>query len=284
MKKKNIGSIYVISTPIGNSEDITIRAIKTLNEVDFIACEDTRITSKLCRMHKINYTDKLIPYHDHNSLRMTPFILNKLNNGLNIGVVTDAGTPLISDPGYKLIRTALEKNIEVKSVPGPSALTAAMSISGISSDQFIFMGFLPRKNSLRKSKLSSLSNQNYSVVIFENALRLNKLLEEIYELLGNRNVSIIREITKLYEENIRGTIKDIIKLLENKNIKGEIVVLIDKPDKPIHVFSDEDIINMLKDNLPKLGASRASKEISKITSIKSDYIYKLAISLKRSNA
>lgn len=284
MKKKNIGSIYVISTPIGNSEDITIRAIKTLNEVDFIACEDTRITSKLCRMHNIIYKDKLIPYHDHNSERMAPFILNKLNNGFNIGVVTDAGTPLISDPGYKLIRTALEKNIEVKSVPGPSALTAAMSISGISSDQFIFMGFLPRKNALRKAKLSSLSNQNYSVVIFESALRLNKLLEEIYELLGNRNVSIIREITKLYEENIRGNIRNILNLLKNKKLKGEIVVLIEKPEAPAIVFSDKDIIDMLKKKLPELGASRASKEISKITSIKSDYIYKLAISLKRSNA
>ena len=284
MKKKNIGSIYVISTPIGNSEDITIRAIKTLNEVDFIACEDTRITSKLCRMHNIIYKDKLIPYNDHNSERMAPFILNKLNNGFNIGVVTDAGTPLISDPGYKLIRTALEKNIEVKSVPGPSALTAAMSISGISSDQFIFMGFLPRKNALRKAKLSSLSNQNYSVVIFESALRLNKLLEEIYELLGNRNVSIIREITKLYEENIRGNIRNILNLLKNKKLKGEIVVLIEKPEASAIVFSDKDIIDMLKKKLPELGASRASKEISKITSIKSDYIYKLAISLKRSNA
>jgi 16S rRNA (cytidine1402-2'-O)-methyltransferase len=284
MKKKNIGSIYVISTPIGNSEDITIRAIKTLNEVDFIACEDTRITSKLCRMHNIIYKDKLIPYHDHNSERMAPFILNKLNNGFNIGVVTDAGTPLISDPGYKLIRTALEKKIEVKSVPGPSALTAAMSISGISSDQFIFMGFLPRKNALRKAKLSSLSNQNYSVVIFESALRLNKLLEEIYELLGNRNVSIIREITKLYEENIRGNIRNILNLLKNKKLKGEIVVLIEKPEASAIVFSDKDIIDMLKKKLPELGASRASKEISKITSIKSDYIYKLAISLKRSNA
>jgi len=235
-------------------------------------------------MHNIIYKDKLIPYHDHNSERMAPFILNKLNNGFNIGVVTDAGTPLISDPGYKLIRTALEKKIEVKSVPGPSALTAAMSISGISSDQFIFMGFLPRKNALRKAKLSSLSNQNYSVVIFESALRLNKLLEEIYELLGNRNVSIIREITKLYEENIRGNIRNILNLLKNKKLKGEIVVLIEKPEASAIVFSDKDIIDMLKKKLPELGASRASKEISKITSIKSDYIYKLAISLKRSNA
>ncbi|MBH87702.1 MAG: 16S rRNA (cytidine(1402)-2'-O)-methyltransferase [Pelagibacterales bacterium] len=280
MKTKNTGSIYVISTPIGNIEDITIRAIKTLDEMDFIACEDTRITSKLCRIHKINYKDKLISYHDHNSSRTTPFILKKLNDGFNIGLVSDAGTPLISDPGYKLIRSALEKNIEVKSIPGPSALTAAMSVSGISSDQFIFIGFLPRKKALRRIKISSLVKQNYSVIMFENALRLNKLLEELHELLGNRNISIIREITKLYEENIRGSIRDVMSLLKNKNIKGEIVVLIEKPETPVDIFKDQDIINMLKKKLPKLGASRASKEISKITSIKSDYIYKLAISLK----
>ena len=284
MKKKNTGSIYVISTPIGNIEDITIRAIKTLNEMDFIACEDTRITSKLCRMHKINYKDKLISYHDHNSSKKAPFILKKLNDGFNIGLVSDAGTPLISDPGYKLIRSALENNIEVKSIPGPSALTAAMSVSGISSDQFIFLGFLPRRKILRRRRISSLVNQNYSVIIFENALRLNKLLKELHELLGNRNISIIREITKLYEENIRGSITDILNLLENKNVKGEIVVLIEKPETPINVFKDEDLINMLKKKLPEVGASRASKEISKITSIKSDYIYKLAISLKNKNS
>ena len=284
MKKKNIGSIYVISTPIGNSEDITIRAIRTLKEMDFIACEDTRITSKLCQMLEINYKNKLISYHDHNSNKATPFILNKLNDGFNIGLVTDAGTPLISDPGYKLINIALKNNIEVKSVPGPSALTAAISISGISSDQFIFLGFLPRKASLRKRRISSLLTQNYSVIIFESALRLNNLLKELYELLGNRNISIIREITKLFEENIRGKIKDVISLIKNKNIKGEIVVLIEKPDTTLNVFNDEEIINMLKDKLPQLGASKASKEISKITSIKSDYIYKLAISLKKINS
>ena len=153
MKKITLGSIFVIATPIGNSEDITIRALRTLEEVDAIACEDTRITSKLCNIHKINCKGKLISYHEHNSQKMIPILIQKIKSGINLGIVTDAGTPLISDPGYKLIQAALDENIIVKSVPGPSAITAAISVSGISSDQFMFLGFLPRKPVMRNRKI-----------------------------------------------------------------------------------------------------------------------------------
>ena len=284
MQKNNTGSISVISTPIGNSEDITIRAIRTLNEIDIIACEDTRVTSRLCKMHDINYKGKLISYHEHNSSKKIPLILKKLKDGFNVGVVTDAGTPLISDPGYKLIKTALDNNIIVKSIPGPSALTAAISISGITTDQFVFIGFLPRKASLRQKKISSLADHLSSLIIFENATRLNKLLIELYALLGNRKISIVREITKIYEENIRGSIEEIIKLLKDKKVKGELVILIEKAEISKGVYTDEKIISLLEDNVSKIGVSRASKKISKITSIKSDYIYKLALTLNKSDS
>ncbi len=284
MKKITLGSIFVIATPIGNSEDITIRALKTLEEVDAIACEDTRITSKLCNIHKINCKGKLISYHEHNSQKMIPVLIQKIKSGINLGIVTDAGTPLISDPGYKLIQAALDENIVVKSVPGPSAITAAISVSGISSDQFMFLGFLPRKPVMRKRRIISISHIDSSVVIFESANRINKLLKDLYVLLGNRKISVMREITKFYEENIRGNISEVIEQCKNKTLKGEIVVLIEKAETIKPVYSNEQLIEMLKEMLPKFGVSRASKEIAKKTFIKSDYIYKLALSINENKS
>ena len=279
MKKITLGSISVIATPIGNSEDITLRALKTLQEVDVIACEDTRVTSKLCNIHKINCKGKLISYHEHNSQKMIPVLIKKIKSGINIGVVTDAGTPLISDPGYKLIQAALDEKIAVRSVPGPSALTAAISIAGISSDQFMFLGFLPRKPIMRRKRINSILHIDSSIIIFESSHRINKLLKDLYLLLGNRKISIMREITKIYEENIRGNINEVMEHCINKTLKGELVILIEKPDNIKPTYTNEQLIEMLEEILPKLGVSRASKEIAKKTFIKSDYIYKLALSM-----
>ena len=284
MKKDNLGKISVISTPIGNAQDITLRALKTLQEIDIIACEDTRITAKLCNIHKINCKGRLVAYHEHNAKKMIPILINKLKSGKNIGLVTDAGTPLISDPGYKLITCALNEAIIVNSVPGPSALTAALSISGISSDQFIFLGFLPKKDSLRIKKITSLSKIDASIIIFESSYRIEKLLFELHELLGDRNISIIREITKVFEENIRGTISSIIKRLNNKVLKGEFVILIEKNDKKDKKYTDSEIVIMLKEKMPSLGISKASKEIAKKTFVKSDYVYKLALEINNKNS
>ena len=202
-----------------------------------------------------------------------------VKNGINIGIVTDAGTPLISDPGYKLIKAALDENIIVRSVPGPSALTAALSISGISSDQFVFLGFLPRKPILRRKKIDSILHIDSSIIIFESSHRINKLLKDLYLLLGNRKISVMREITKMYEENIRGSTTEVMEYCISKPLKGELVVLIEKAEYKKQEYSNDQLIKILKEELPKLGISRASKEIAKKTSIKSDYIYKLALSI-----
>ena len=275
------GTLYIIATPIGNSQDITLRALDKLNTLDLIACEDTRITSKLCNIHKISNKGRLISYHEHNSKKMIPIIIKMLKEGKNIGYTTDAGTPLISDPGYKLVLEAINNLISVKSIPGPSALTAALSISGISSDQFLFTGFLPKKKNARKEKLISFKTLKFSIVIFESSTRIKSLLKEIYNILGNRKVSILKEITKIYEKTEYGHIKDLLTKIENLKLKGEFVVLIEKQDKEIPNFSKEKIQKLLKDKISKIGISRASKEIAKKTMTKSDYIYKIALSMKQ---
>ena len=281
MEKNNYGALYVIATPIGNAQDITLRALNKLNTLDFIACEDTRITSKLCNIHKIKCKGRLLSYHEHNSSRMIPRIITRLKEGKNIGLTTDAGTPLISDPGYKLVLTAIKNDIDVKSIPGPSALTAAISISGISSDQFFFAGFLPKKSKQKKEKILSFGNLDAAIVLFESSNRLIPLLKEINNILGNRKISLLKEITKAYEKTEYGYIANILEKIKSKNIKGEFVIIIEKAEKEIYNYTEKDIKKFLKDRIPKIGISKASKEIAKKTMKKGDYIYKIALNIKK---
>ena len=281
MEKNNYGALYVIATPIGNAQDITLRALNKLNTLDFIACEDTRITSKLCNIHKIKCKGRLLSYHEHNSSRMIPRIITRLKEGKNIGLTTDAGTPLISDPGYKLVLTAIKNDIDVKSIPGPSALTAAISISGISSDQFFFAGFLPKKSKQKKEKILSFGNLEAAIVLFESSNRLIPLLKEINNILGNRKISLLKEITKAYEKTEYGYIENILEKIKSKNIKGEFVLIIEKAEKEIYNYTEKDIKKFLKERISKIGISKASKEIAKKTMKKSDYIYKIALDIKK---
>jgi len=283
MDNNNNGTLYIIATPIGNAQDITLRALNKLNTLELIACEDTRVTSKLCNIHKISSKGRLMSYHEHNSKKMIPIIIKMLKEGKNIGYTTDAGTPLISDPGYKLVLEAINNQISVKSIPGPSALTAALSISGISSDQFFFTGFLPKKKNARKEKLISFKTINVSIVIFESSSRIKILLKEIYNILGNRKISLLKEITKVYEKTEFSNIRDLINKINNLNLKGEFVLIVEKQDKKISNFSEKEIKKLLKDKISKIGISKASKEIAKKTMTKSDYIYKIALSIKKKN-
>jgi len=220
-----MSKLYIVPTPIGNLKDITFRAIEVLKDVDLILCEDTRVSSKLLKHY--NITTSVKSYHQHNEHRIIDKIIQQLlENNYSYALISDAGTPGISDPGYLLIRECIKNKIDIENLPGATAFVPALINSGFSCDKFIFEGFLPHKKG-RKSRLENLANQDRTIILYESPYRIIKLLKEIHEYFNNPRVSISREITKLYEETIRGNPLEIIKILEAKKIKGEFVVLIE---------------------------------------------------------
>ncbi len=220
----NTPTLYLIPTPIGNMEDITIRAINTLKMVDVVFCEDTRVTGQLLKYYEIN--KKLISNHKFNESNNKEKLLEYLSNGKNVGLVSDRGTPIISDPGYELARFAIEKGFNVVSLPGATALIPALTSSGISPMPFYYYGFLNSKDNLRKKELETLKNIDATLIIYEAPHRIKKTLIDMGNILGNnRKISISREITKKYEEIYRGTIDEIIK--EDNEYKGELVIIIE---------------------------------------------------------
>ena len=221
-----IGDLYVVATPIGNLQDISFRAIETLSKVDLIAAEDTRITRRL--LDKYEISKKTVSFHVKNESFKVESIIELLVNGKNIALVSDAGTPCISDPGYVLVNEARKKNIKVYSVPGATSPIAALSISGLPSERFFFEGFLPKKKG-RSKRLLELSNMDVTTVFFESPHRLLKTLKDIYDVMGDRYVSICKEISKLNEENFFGKVSNIIiTVQELPSIKGEYVVMVAK--------------------------------------------------------
>tara|TARA_B100001750_G_C15255310_1_gene469900 strand:+ start:43 stop:729 length:687 start_codon:yes stop_codon:yes gene_type:complete len=220
------GNLYIVSTPIGNLGDVTFRSLEILKDVDCIACEDTRVTKKL--LNHYNIKSKLIIYNDINECKVMDNIVKLIVNGKNIALVSDAGTPCISDPGYRLVNNCYKNNIEVLSVPGPSSVVSALSISGLPTDSFYFSGFLPRKKG-RSTKFEVLSEISSTIIIFESPYRILKTLKDIYKFMGNRVISLCKEITKIHENVYYGYVEEIIDDLEkNTNIKGEFVILIAK--------------------------------------------------------
>ncbi len=220
----NTPSLYLIPTPIGNMEDITIRAINTLKMVDVIFCEDTRVTGELLKYYNIN--KKLISSHEYNEIKNKKKLLEHLENGFNVGLVSDRGTPIISDPGYALAYFAIEEGYNVISLPGATALIPALTSSGISPMPFYYYGFLKSKDSERKKELEYLKNIDATLIIYEAPHRINKTLKDMENILGNnRKISISREISKKYEEIYRGTIEELIN--QNNEYKGELVLVIE---------------------------------------------------------
>ena len=225
------GHLFVVGTPIGNLEDITLRAISTLQNVDLILAEDTRNSKKLLSAHNID--TKMMSYLEHSNEKETKRIISLLLDGKNLALISDAGTPTISDPGYGLIRDCIKKEIKIIPIPGASAITTAMSVSGLPSDSFTFFGFLPQKKG-RIKKIKELLIVDNTIILFESPFRLEKTLNQLKEYLGNRSVVVGRELTKLYEEIIRGNLEDVIKYFSKSKVKGEIVIMIGKDDDRIN--------------------------------------------------
>ena len=225
------GILNVVSTPIGNLEDISRRAITTLTNSDIIVAEDTRHTKKL--LNHYNISAFIISYFEHNKHQQIPKILNFLKEGKNLSLVSDAGTPGISDPAYRLVRQAINENIKIQSVPGASSVLAALIPSGLPTDRFIFEGFLPPKKG-RKRILDDLSKFDGTVIFFENPKRLHRTLSDILVSFGERPCVLARELTKIHEEFLRGNISNMISNIDNISLKGEMVVLIGKDDKNVY--------------------------------------------------
>tara|TARA_B100000886_G_scaffold59618_1_gene36869 strand:+ start:4874 stop:5722 length:849 start_codon:yes stop_codon:yes gene_type:complete len=276
LKNNKEGKLTIISLPIGNLKDITIRALEELQSSDLIFCEDKRITIKL--LNHYNIKNKLMSYNEHSDMSTREFIINQINKGKNISLVSDAGTPLISDPGYKLIRELKKENLTVTSCPGPSSPITAITLAGLPSDKFFFSGFLPVKLKARKDYLQKIKNIESTIIFFESPNRIVKSLETILEIFGDRNISICRELTKKFEEVITLKVSEAIKNLSSRdNIKGEIVIVIEgkvKKDK------SQNLETILKDALKSMSLSDAAKEISKYTNFSKKEVYNAALVLK----
>lgn len=270
------GKLYVVGTPIGNLEDISARAIRTLSEVDFIAAEDTRVTIKL--LNHFNIKKPMISYFEHNKITRGEIIIEKLLSGQAAAIVTDAGMPAISDPGEELVREAIEKGIPVESVPGPSALTAALSISGMESRRFCFEGFLPQDKKERKERLLLLGQEERTMVFYEAPHRLLKTLDEFYSYFGNRNVGLIKEITKAHETVLKMSLEEAINYYKDVQIKGEYVIIVSGAEKNETEFTLSCAVDMAMEMIENGDTiNNAAKSAAQITGIKKSDIYNKVI-------
>jgi len=228
--KHTRGRLFIVGTPIGNLEDITLRAIRTLKEVDLIACEDTRQTQKLLNRYEIRTST--VSYHDHNEMTRAPELVIQLEEGTDIALVTDAGMPVISDPGYRLVNLAIRHNIPVVPVPGASAFVAALAAAGLPVEKFRFLGFLPPRKGERRKALEGLKPATKTVIFYEAPHRLAEMLKDVRDILGDRPLVLAREVTKLHEEFLRGSVDQVLDRLKQKSVRGEVTVLLGGPGGP----------------------------------------------------
>ena len=275
----NAGTLYIVGTPIGNLEDMTVRAVRILQTVDLIAAEDTRHTGKL--LHHFQIKTPQISYHEHNRMIRVPELVAKLQQGLAIALVSDAGMPGISDPGYELVRACAGEGFTVVPIPGASAVIAALSASGLPSDRFIFEGFLPAKSQARRTHLEGLQSESRTIVFYESPHRLRATLQDLADVLGrDRKITLARELTKLHEEFWRGTTADAIELHTKREPQGEYTIVVAGAEAVKVVLSESALRSELQTLLNQgLSRSDASRQLAQQTSLPRRQIYQLALSL-----
>lgn len=270
--------LYIISTPIGNLQDISQRALDVLNEAPVIACEDTRMTKKLFSLLGLPLHKKFITYQNYNEEQQAQQLIDLINEGQVLALVSDAGAPLISDPGYKLVSKCREQGVYVTAIPGACAVITALQLSGLPTNRFLFAGFIPNKDKARSDLFKELKDINTTLIFYETAPRLLKTLEQAAEIFGGRKISVIRELTKMYEEVQTGSFADMQTYFSENEPKGEFVFIVAPPTEP--KYTAEDVKDLLAKRLKVTTLKSAVKEIAEQFGINKNEVYAMALELK----
>jgi 16S rRNA (cytidine1402-2'-O)-methyltransferase len=268
--------LYIVATPIGNLSDLSPRAADVLARADLIAVEDSRVTAKL--LHHIGVRRPMLPYHDHNAERVRPQLLERMRDGA-IALVSDAGTPLISDPGYKLVRDARAAGVAVTTVPGPSAVVAALTLAGLPTDRFLFLGFLPAKGGAKSTAIAEVASVRATLVLYESGPRLAATLRALQAGLGDRDAAVAREISKKFEETVTGSLGDLAERYADAAPKGEIVIVVAPPGQA-EAVGEAEVDSALIEAMGRLSASRAAAEVAEKLGLPRRQAYERALKLK----
>ncbi len=275
------GVLFLVPTPIGNLNDMTERGRQVLSNVQMIACEDTRTTQKLLNLLAIKTQAQFVSYHEYNADKMRPILTEKLLSGMDIALVSDAGTPLVSDPGYRLVRDVLDQGLTVVPLPGANAVLPALQMSGLASDRFLFNGFLSSKKSARRTELMTLKDVPATMIFYESPHRVADCLTDMLDIMGDRDAAVVRELTKKFEESRRGKLSELVAYYQqNGEPKGEVVLVVSRADEAA-VAQSYDVHALLKDALQKHASLRdAVDAVTQITGLDRRQIYKQAIEIK----